>query len=656
MSTVFENSLLTGHTQKEENAIIHPEYFGKDLGLSYSFQRSDFRLWAPVAEEAQLLLYTNGNYGTPLEMINMEKKEAGVWFASLPGNLKGKFYVFRVKINGLWNDEVPDPYAKAAGVNGKRSMIVDLKDTHPSGWFEDKSPALKNIADAIIYELHIRDITAGGNSGINQKGKYNGLTETGTTNENGLSTGLDHIRELGVTHVQLLPVFDFASVDEARLDSLQYSWGYDPLNYNVPEGSYATNPYDGITRIKELKALIKTLHDNDLRVVMDVVYSHTASKKDPVFNQLVPGYYYRQTMYDKEHDEAVHCYEAASEKPMMRQFMLESLKYWVNEYHVDGFCFNGMGAHDIITMNLLAKELSAIKPNILLYGEGWERIASSLPEPERATKRNAYQLNNIAVFSDEIRDSIKGSASDSGAAGFVCGTKGLEESIRFGVIASCYHPKVDYTKVNYSKTPYSPRPSATINYCENHYGHTLYDKLLIAAPHVSDEQRKEMHKLALSILLTSQGIPLLQAGTEFLRSKKKVEISANGGDHINAINWDMKTQHQDVVEYVKALIAIRKEHPAFKMRTTEQLQAHLEFEENLPQNVVAYFIDGAALNDDWRKIKVYYNGSAEEVTAVLETKNWSSAIFNNRVVERDGFSNFIILQPYSCTILCKKIP
>lgn len=656
MSTVFENSLLTGHAQKEVNSITYPEYFGKDLGLSYSSQKSDFRIWSPAATEAQLLLYTNGNYGTPLEVISMEKKEAGVWFASLPGNLKGKFYVFRVKINGIWSNELPDPYAKAAGVNGSRSMIVDLKDTHPPGWLNDKSPAFKNIADAIIYEVHIRDITAAGNSGISRKGKYIGLAETGTTNEHGLSTGLDHIKELGVTHVHLLPVFDFASVDEARLDSLQYSWGYDPLNYNVPEGSYATNPYDGITRIKELKTLIKALHDNGLRVIMDVMYSCILTKSDPVFNQLVPGYYYRQEIRDKDDDEAARCYETASEKPMMRQFMLESLKYWVNEYHVDGFCFSRMGSHDIITMNLLAKELTVLKPNILLYGEGWEVATSSLPEPERATKRNAYQLNNIAVFSDEIRDGIRGSASDKRAGGFVCGGKGLEESIRFGVIASCYHPKVDYSKVNHSKTPYSPRPSSAIHCCENHYGYTLYDKLLIAAPDATEEQRKEMHKLALSVLLTSQGIPLLQAGTEFLRSKKKLEISASGGDYINAINWDLKTQHQDMVEYVKALIAIRKEHPAFKMRTAEQLQAHLEFEENLPDNVVAFSIDGAALNDDWRKIKVYYNGSPEEVTAVLETRNWSSAILNNRVVERDSFSNFIILQPYSCTILCKKIP
>ncbi|MEI9909114.1 MAG: type I pullulanase [Bacteroidota bacterium] len=430
--------------------------------------------------------------------------------------------------------------------------------------------------------MHVRDASIAANSGIKNKGKFLGLTETGTTNAEGLSTGLDHLKELGVTHVHLLPSYDFYSVDETKLDNPQYNWGYDPLNYNTPEGSYSTDPANGAVRIKEFKQLIKTFHENGLRVVMDVVYNHTMLTEDSYFNQLVPGYYYRQTA-DGKFSNATACNnETASERAMMRKFMLESVKYWVKEYHVDGFRFDLMGVHDIVTMNLISSELHKIKPDILLYGEGWTAGACPLPDSLRAIKANAAKLDRIAVFSDDIRDGIKGSVFENKDRGFASNKPGMEESIKFGIVAACKHPQVDYSKVNYSKAPYAAQPYNTVTYAECHDNHVLWDKLAISAPDATEAQRKQMHKLALSIVLTSQGISFLHAGTEFLRSKKGNENSYNAGDSINAIDWSLKSKNKDVVDLVKGLIKMRKEHPAFRMTTAEEIAKNIQFLDKLP--------------------------------------------------------------------------
>ncbi len=402
----------------------YPVYRGNDLGLTYTPLQSTFRIWAPTAEKAELNLYKEGIGGGSLQTISMQKSKSGTWMALLKGDQKGKFYTFRVYANNKWLNDVPDPYAKAVGVNGKRAMVVDLTETNPDGWQNDKSPVLKKATDAVIYELHIRDASIADNSGISNKGKFIGLTEKGTVNKAGLSTGLDHLKELGVTHIHLLPFYDFLSIDETKSGTPQYNWGYEPLNYNVPEGSYATNTYDGISRIKELKQVVKTFHENDLNVVMDVVYNHTMLTEDSYFNQLVPGYYYRQTA-DGKFSNATACgNETASERPMMRKFMIESLTYWVKEYHIDGFRFDLMGVHDIETMNIIARELRKIKPDILLYGEGWTAGASPLPDSKRALKKYAYKLDNIAVFSDDIRDGIKGSVFVNEEKGFASGRAG----------------------------------------------------------------------------------------------------------------------------------------------------------------------------------------------------------------------------------------
>ncbi len=643
------SQLLPAKAQKI-NFNKYPIYTGNDLGLTYSPQQSVFRIWSPAAEQARVQLYQEGDGGARLQQIPMLKSTDGTWLVSYKGDHKGKFYTFSVLVNGEWGSEVPDPYARATGVNGKRAMIIDLKTTNPAGWEKDKSPVFKNKTDAIIYELHIRDASIAANSGITNKGKFLGLTETGTTNSEGLSTGLDHLKELGVTHIHLLPFYDINSVDESQPGKPQYNWGYDPLNYNVPEGSYATNAHDGTARIKEFKQLVKTFHDNGLRAVMDVVYNHTALTETSYMNQLVSGYYYRQTS-DGKFSNATACgNETASERPMVRKFILESMKYWMQEYHIDGFRVDLMGVHDIITMNLISKELHRIKPDILLYGEGWTAGSSPLPDSVRALKKYAYRLDRIAVFSDDIRDGIKGSVFEHEDKGFVSGKPGMTESIKFGIVASCPHPQVDYKKVNYSRAPYALQPHHTITYAECHDNHVLWDKLAISAKDAIEDERVNMHKLALSIVLTSQGISFLHAGTEFLRSKKGVENSFDSPDSINMIDWSLKTKNSHVFGYVKTLIALRKSHPGFRMTRADQIAKNIRFLDNLPPNVIGYTINGAAVNDPWKKILIIFTGKVKEQIP-LPPGDWKTFIAANSEVT-EAFSIKGALSPlnYRCYI------
>lgn len=648
MLVSFLIPFLSSRSQVKDikNYAAYPVYTGKDLGLTYSPDRSSFRIWAPTAEEVQLRLYREGAGGEAVLTKGMKKDQDGTWTLVLPGDQLKKFYTFSALIDGQWLAEVPDPYAKATGVNGKRAMVIDLAATDPPGWTQDKSAALPHATDAVIYELHVRDASISVHSGIQQKGRFLGLTEKGTVNTAGLSTGLDHLKELGVTHIHLLPFFDYNSVDETNPDK-KYNWGYDPLNYNVPEGSYASNPYDGAVRIREFKQLVKTLHDNGMKVVMDVVYNHTGLTGNSNFNQLVPGYYYRQTADGKLSDATACGNETASERAMMRKFMIESMAYWVREYHVDGFRVDLMGVHDITTMNLASRELNRIKPGILLYGEGWTAGASPLPDSARALKRNVSRLEKIAVFSDDIRDGIKGSVFDHGDKGFASGKPGMEESVKFGIVASCQHPQVDYSKVNYSKASYATQPSQVVTYAECHDNHTLWDKLAISAKDASEEQRIQMHKLALTIVLTSQGIPFLHAGTEFLRSKKGVENSYDSPDSINAIDWDEKTKHKDVVDYVKGLIALRKAHPAFRMTSAGAIAANIHFLETAP-GVVAYEINGRAVNDQWKKVLVCLNGSGEQKTITVPGV-WKTGVKGNAFV-KDSRAGNLVVEAYSASI------
>ena len=602
----------------------YPVYNGKDLGLTYSPKAATFKIWAPTATAATLNLYKSDIGGNAVRSINMNKGENGVWQITLPENLKNSYYTFQVNIGNAWSEEVVDPYAKACGTNGLRAQVIDLKETNPVGWAQDKSPNFSSTnkqTDAVIYELHVRDASIHTSSGIKNKGKFLGLAEVGTKNSAGQSTGLSHIKELGVTHVHLLPFYDYNSVDETKA-AVQYNWGYDPVNYNIPEGSYSTNPADGKVRIKELKELIKTMHSNGLRIIMDVVYNHTALTKNSNFNILVPDYYYRKRA-DGSFSDASSCgNETASDNAMFQKFMIESVVYWVKEYHIDGFRFDLMGIHDIETMNLISDTLHKIKPSIVLYGEGWTSSSSPLPDDKRALKKNAAQLNGIAVFSDDMRDGIKGSVFNINDRGFATGQIENSESVKFGIVAAGKHPQINYSKVNYSKEPYTAGPAGLINYADCHDNNILWDKIELSFKDASVAERTKMHELAYAIVLTAQGASFLHAGTEFLRTKNGVENSFDKGDIVNGINWDLKTQNNASYQFIKSLIQIRRTHPAFRMQTAAQIATHLNFEEKLPTGIIAYTINGAAIGDSWKKIWVAYNGKQTPQTITLPKGSW----------------------------------
>lgn len=631
----------------------YPEYNKTDLGFVYQKEQTVLKLWSPAAEAVRLKIYKTSLGDDLIETFNCIKDGKGVWKIELNGDYKNKYYTFQAQFDGKWNNENADPYAKAVGTNGKRGMIIDLAETNPDGWESDQSPEFKQPTDAIIYELHVRDLSTHLSSGIQNKGKFLAFTEEGTKNAAGLSTGVDHIAELGVTHVHLLPSFDYRSVDESKPGNNQFNWGYDPQNYNVPEGSYATDAEDGKVRIREFKQMVQALHKKGLRVVMDVVYNHTGMTHDSNFDQLVPGYYYRQWKDGKYSDASACGNELASERAMVRKFIIESVKYWSKEYHVDGFRFDLMAIHDIETMNQLAAELKKQDPSILIYGEGWTAGDSPLPVEKRALKEHVYRLKDVAVFSDDIRDGIKGNVFEEKSTGFVNGSKDMAETIRIGIVASGEHPQVNYAKGYYAKKAYAKNPESVINYVSCHDNNTLYDKLKISRPKASEADLIKMDKLANTIVLTSQGIPFLHAGVEFKRTKNGEHNSYNLPDSINQINWNWKTENIDLFSYYSDLIKLRKSHPAFRMSANEQIQQHLEFIDVKDKQIVAYLLKDNANNDSWKQILVLFNGSEKTKKVKLPVGNWIPALINFKFStnKENEVSKSIQLAPLSAAVL-----
>lgn len=612
----------------------YPVYLKSDLGVTYSTKKSTIKLWSPNVEEAKINLYKLGDGGEPtlVESLSYDLK-TGVWQITLNGDYHNTFYTLQVKNNGNWSAAMPDPYAKGVGVNGNRGLIFDASRTNPSEWNTDKKPILKSFSDILIYEAHVRDLSIDASSGIKNKGKFLGLTETNTKNDFGQSTGLDHLKEMGITHLHLLPSFDYKSVDETKLDQKQYNWGYDPQNYNAPEGSYSTNPFDGLVRIKEYKQMVQSLHQSGIRVVMDVVYNHTSSTA--IFDELIPGYYYRTWANGKRSDATACGNEFASDRIMGRQFILESVKYWVTEYHVDGFRFDLMAVHDIETMNAISKQLHQINPSIFIYGEGWTAGDSPLPIEKRALKNNAKKLDQIAVFSDDIRDGVKGHWANVTEKGFVSGNPDLKEVIHFGIVASTNHPQIKYDlKRSYAQFPYSDSPTTVIGYVSCHDNNTLYDKLKIANPKATEQELLQMDRLANTIIFTSQSIPFLHMGEEMKRTKKGVENSYNAPDSINKIDWNWKHENVTLVDYYKKLIQLRKNHPAFKMPTEKMIQEHLEFLNLESPLLVGYTIKNNANGDSWKNIRVYFNGDATATTQKLEG-TWN-LICNGEIIDEKG--------------------
>lgn len=606
-------------------------YDGDDLGAVYTKEKTTFRIWAPTAVEVSLNLYEQGDGDNLMETIPMTVDVKGTWVCEKTADLNGVYYTYSVKIGNKVN-EVVDLYARSAGVNGNRGEILDLEATNPDGFDADVRPAFSNATDAVIYELHIRDLSSDASSGIQNTGKFLGLTERGTKNSEGLATGLDHILDLGVTHVQILPSYDYATVDETKLDTAQFNWGYDPKNYNVPEGSYSTDPYHGEVRVNEMKQMIQTLHENGIRVNMDVVYNHTYNLADSWFQKTVPDYYYRKN--GDNYSNGSGCgNETASERAMMRKYIVDSVVYWATEYHVDGFRFDLMGVHDLDTMKAVREALDQVDPSIMVYGEGWTGGESALPEAQQATKNHTYQLDRVGAFSDDIRDGIKGSVFDSLDKGFVSGKEGMEESIKFGVVAATPHPQVMISKNNKKSTNWSGQPGQSINYISCHDNLTFWDKLAISNADDSEADRVKMNKLGSAIILTSQGVPFMQAGEEMLRSKPN-EKSESGFDEnsycspdaTNSIKWDNKGNVIDTYEYYKGLIAFRKAHSALRMTTATDIQNTLTFMSGLDANVVAYTIKGEEQGETAQNIAVIYNGNPDAVTVNLPAGAWDICV------------------------------
>lgn len=600
---------------------------GESLWLSFSKDYSEFKLWSPTAEAVQLNLYSEGNGGEAIATHTMEHSVNGVWKKQLKGDLNGTYYTFQVNIDGKWLEETPGIYAKAVGVNGKRAMVLDLESTNPEGWNLDKGPVIKYLNEAIIYELHIRDMTIHPESGSTLPGTYLGLVEGGTKGPYGVATGMDHLKEMGITHVHLLPAFDHYAIDETKLDSLQFNWGYDPQNYNVPEGSFSSNPYKAEVRIQEFKEMVSAFHENGIGVILDVVYNHTGRTEDSNFNLENPGYYYRHWEDGRLSDASACGNETASERAMMRNFMLESVKYWAEEYHLDGFRFDLMGIHDIPTMNLVAKELKQINPDLFVYGEGWTASDSPLPMAERALKKSITELPQIAAFSDDIRDGLKGSVFEDESGGFVSGTENTEESVKFGVVGCIQHPQLDYEAVNYSDAPWANEPWQSIAYVSCHDNHTLYDKLKVSRKDASEAHIILMDKLANAVVMTSQGTAFIHAGAEMLRTKNGAHNSYNLPDTINRIDWNWKWEHKEIVAYYKNLIALRKAHPAFRMNTAVAVQSNLEFKTVEP-GLVSFQISNHANGDTWNNIYVIYNARTTAVDYKLEGA-WQLAVLGD---------------------------
>lgn len=613
----------------------------------YLGNKTEFAVWAPTADAATLRLYSSARDTVASLTVNMELGREGLWKTTVRKDVKGMFYTFQLSHNGEWLPETQGIWAKAVGVNGTRGAVIDWSEASPEGWSEDVSPKIKP-SDIIVYEMHHRDFSIHPSSGIANKGKYLALTEKGTVSPDGLATGIDHLKELGVTYIQLLPSFDYFTVDESRPDLPQYNWGYDPMNYNVPEGSYSTDAFSPLTRILEFKQMVQALHKEGFRVIMDVVYNHTFSSSLSPFERTMPGYFFRMT------DDGAFCNasgcgdETASERPMFRKYMVESLLWWMKEYHIDGFRFDLMAIHDIETMNIISEALHRQDPDVLLYGEGWAASAPALPAEVIALKDNTWLLDRVGAFSDNIRDAVRGPL-DCSDAGFMAGVAGNRPNVEFGIAGGVEHPQV-------TVKPWAASPLQHISYVSCHDDHCLRDRLNEAVD-ASDKEKIAMVKLAQTAVYTSQGIPFVYNGEEVFRHKQGTKNSYKSPDSINAIDWSYKTAYKDLTDYCSALAAIRHSHPGFCLVSAGLVREKLEFLETEDPCAVAFRISGLEGIDSAKSLVVLLNGSKENVIVEIPHGNYN-VLAQNGAADAEGLAaysgNYISAQPCSATIITEE--
>lgn len=603
-------------TEEFETSFTYP---GRDLGANWQPEHTFFRLWAPTAQSVGVCLYQTG---TPrqddlIQELPMSYSEKGTWTAVAQGDLNGIYYTYRVCVDGE-TIEACDPYAVATGVNGKRAMICDLRSTNPVGWERDTTPVLsRNYTDYVLCELHVRDLSSLASSGIRNRGKFLGLTETETKLKSGQPTGITHLKNLGVTHIHLMPVYDYGSLDEANPGEA-YNWGYDPDNFNVPEGSYATNPYDGFTRIRELKQAVQSLHQNGLGVILDVVYNHVYHTFEFSVNQIVPGYFSRETAEGVLSNGSCCGNDTASERSMVRKFIVDSVNFWADEYHIDGFRFDLVGLLDVFTIQEIITSVREKHPHVMFYGEGWD-IATQVTKPDipLAIQSNAYMLPEFAFFNDTMRDTMRGSVFDYHLPGYVSGA---------------YVPREELLRCFQGRMSWSCSPSQIVNYVSCHDNHTLFDRIAEALPGADDGELARRSRLAAAFNLLSIGIPFFQAGEELLRSKKtrfgkRIANSYRSSDRINGIKWNRlkEPEVQRTVQYYHGLLSLRKSHLLFRMTNPEKVLNCITLYTNTSEEITAFL-----LKDENETILVAFNPAAYPCYLSLPEGNWNVYVAEDR--------------------------
>ena len=617
-----QKTILTGLLAAMLPAAAGAQTFNE---ADYTPEQTTFRLFAPDnAKTVKLRIYKAGHKGRPERTVKMERTAADTWTATVTGNLMGRFYTF-----DTGRGECAGVFAKAVGVNGQRAAIIDMDKTDPAGWNDDRRPVVKSPADLVIYEMHHRDYSIDASSRIANGGKFLALTDP---------KAIAHLKELGVNAVHILPSFDYASVDETRLSTPQYNWGYDPVNYNVPDGSYSTDPYKPETRIREFKQMVQALHKAGIRVILDVVYNHTFNIDGSNFQRTYPDYFYRKTANGKYSDGSGCGNETASERDMMRRFMVESVLYWIDEYHIDGFRFDLMGCHDIETMNAIRKAVDEVDPTIFIYGEGWSAGSCALPTEQLGLKANMKAMPGIAAFSDELRDALRGPFSDDTKGAFLAGKPGEEESIKFGISGAIEHPQVDMSKVNYSTEAWASQPTQMISYVSCHDDMCLTDRLRASIPGITTDELIRLDMLAQTAVLTSQGVPFILSGEEMLRDKKGVHNSYNSPDSINRLDWNNMERYPQVMDYYKNLTRLRRNHPAFRLGSADLVRRHLEFLPTQP-GLVAFRLKDYAGRDDWRNIIVILNAAKQQRKVAIPQGNYTIVCHEGKIDE-NGLSTF----------------
>ena len=600
------------------------KYDGDDLGATYTKAATTFRVWAPTASDVKLATFASATSASAeATEIQMTKDVKGTWVVTVDGDLAGTIYAYRVTRNGE-KVSVIDPYARASTVNGGRGVVVDLDATDPANWSATKPAFSGRNVDAFFYELHVRDFSINASSGISSKnrGKYTAFTENNTsyswsvtttdsktkkkvTKKYSTKTGISAIKDLGVTHVQLLPIYDFASGGDETAPT--FNWGYDPDNYNIPEGQYSTDPTNPTKRINELKQAVQAMHSNNLRVVMDVVYNHVANASNFSYEQIVPGYFFRTDDTGALLNGTGCGNEVASERAMVSKFIVDSVKYWASEYNLDGFRFDLMGILDVTTMQNVRTELDKIDPSIIVIGEGWNM--GGLPEGERATQVNISQLEGIAAFNDQIRDGIKGSVFNADEKGWATGNTGRRGDVVAGITGNvAYSASVTANWI-------TSDPGQSVSYVEAHDNLTLADKIF-SSVNTNATTRSNLHRFASSIALLSQGLPFIHAGQEFERTKGGDDNSYQSSDATNSLKYKQRVTYATTLNYFKGLISLRKAHPAFRMATTSDVKKNLTFL-NTSQTVIAYKLNGAGVGDKWGTIVVVHNSGKSTASVTL---------------------------------------